>query len=39
MEFVVLATIVCVVGCLVIRRNRERARNAPLRREIGAGVL
>ena len=38
MEFVVLAAIVCVAAGLVIRRNRERARNAPLRSEIAARV-
>ena len=31
MGFVVLAAIVCVAAGLVVRRNRERARNAPLR--------
>jgi hypothetical protein len=38
MQFVVLAAIVCVAASLVIRRNRERARNAPLRSEIEARV-
>jgi hypothetical protein len=38
MKFVVLATIVCVAVYLVIRRNRERSSNAPLRSEIEARV-
>jgi hypothetical protein len=38
MVFVVLAAVVCGVVYLVIRRNRERSRNAPLVREIEAQV-
>jgi hypothetical protein len=38
MGFVVLAVIVCGAVYLVIQRNRERARNAPLRSEIEARV-
>ena len=38
MGFVVLAVIVCGIAGLVIRRNRERSRNAPLRSEIEARV-
>jgi hypothetical protein len=36
--FVVLAAIACVALGLVIRWNRERARNAPLRHEIDSQV-
>ncbi len=36
--FLVLAVIVCVAAGLLIRRNRERARNAPLRSEINTQV-
>jgi hypothetical protein len=38
MGFVVLAAVVCVAAGLVIQRNRERARDAPLRGAIEAGV-
>jgi hypothetical protein len=38
MEFVGLAMMVCVAVCLVMRRNRERSGNAPLRSEIEARV-
>jgi hypothetical protein len=38
MGFVMMAAIVCGAVCLVVRWNRERARNAPLRSEIEARV-
>jgi hypothetical protein len=38
MEFLVLLAILCVVALLFIRRNRERAVNPSLRREIEAQV-
>jgi hypothetical protein len=38
MQFLILAAILCVVAALIIQRNRERARNAPLRGEIEAQV-
>jgi hypothetical protein len=38
MEFVILAAVVCGAACLFIQRNRERARNAPLRSAIEARV-
>lgn len=38
MGLVILAVIACAAAGLVIRRNRQRARNAPLRDGIEAGV-
>jgi hypothetical protein len=38
MGFVILAVIVCGVVGLVVRRNRERAMNAPLRAQLEAQV-
>ena len=38
MELVFIAAIPCVIVYLYVRRNRERARNAPLRTEIEARV-
>ena len=38
MEFAGLAMMVCVAVCLVMRRKRERSRNALLRSEIEARV-
>jgi len=38
MQFLVLAAILCVAVALLIRRDRERTRNAPLRSEIQAQV-
>jgi hypothetical protein len=38
MGFVILAVIVCGAVGLVIRRNRDRATNAPLRAEIEARI-